>query len=30
VIWRKHRYHSMAAARFLDVLRDYGKQLAAS
>lgn len=26
VIWRKHRYHSVAAARFLDVLRDYGQK----
>lgn len=30
VIWRKHRYHSMAAARFLEVLRDYGKQFSAT
>jgi LysR family transcriptional regulator, hydrogen peroxide-inducible genes activator len=30
VIWRKHRYHSMAAARFLDVLRNYGRQFSAS
>ncbi len=27
VIWRKHRYHSIAAARFLDVLREYGQKL---
>lgn len=26
VIWRKHRYHSMTATRFLDVLRDYSRQ----
>src|SRR6516165_4388082 len=26
VIWRKHRYHSIAAERFLDVLRNYGKK----
>ena len=25
VIWRKHRYHSIAATRFLDVLREYGQ-----
>jgi LysR family hydrogen peroxide-inducible transcriptional activator len=30
VIWRKHRYHSIAAARFLDVLRDYGQKFARS
>src|SRR5262249_47915995 len=27
VIWRKHRYHSIAAERFLDVLREYGQKL---
>jgi LysR family hydrogen peroxide-inducible transcriptional activator len=27
VIWRKHRYHSIAAARFLDGLREYGQKL---
>jgi LysR family hydrogen peroxide-inducible transcriptional activator len=30
VIWRKHRYHSIAAARFLDVLREYGQKFARS
>ena len=27
VIWRKHRYHSIAAERFLDVLREYGQKV---
>jgi LysR family hydrogen peroxide-inducible transcriptional activator len=27
VIWRRHRYHSVTAARFLDVLREYGRTL---
>ena len=26
VIWRKHRYHSVAATRFLEVLREYRKE----
>jgi LysR family hydrogen peroxide-inducible transcriptional activator len=30
VIWRKHRYHSVAAARFLDVLRNYRQKFARS
>jgi LysR family transcriptional regulator, hydrogen peroxide-inducible genes activator len=30
VVWRKHRYHAVAAARFLDVLRGYAKPLAVS
>ena len=29
VIWRRHRYHSVAAMRFLDVLRAYGEPFAA-
>jgi len=27
VTWRKHRYHSIAAMRFLEVLRDVGRRL---
>jgi LysR family hydrogen peroxide-inducible transcriptional activator len=27
VIWRKHRYHSVAAERFLDVLRAHGRSM---
>jgi LysR family hydrogen peroxide-inducible transcriptional activator len=30
VVWRKHRYHAVAAARFLDVLRAFAKPFALS